>query len=77
MRQHVDFASFEEARCHVHSNSIKTNIESEVRVGHGITARTEARNRDAEEMSSSTTAPQQERSREAAGMEQKQTGTQK
>ena len=27
-------------------------------------------------MSSSTTAPQQERSREAAGMEQKQTGTQ-
>ena len=31
---------------------------------------------DAKEMSSSTTAPEQERSREAAGMEQKQAGTQ-
>ena len=70
------FASFKEARCHMHSNSVRRNIESEVLVGHRITARTEARSRDAEEMSSSATAPQQERSREAAGMQQKQAGTQ-
>ena len=70
LRQRIDFASFEEARCHVHSNMVRRNIESEVLVGHSTTTGTEAG------MQRKRAVSQRHHSRNATGIAQKQTGTQ-